>query len=320
MAKTLGIDIAKQDKTELNSESNRCKNQAIQTRHNDIEVICAQLSVSVLSFDVKTTYDMIFQYIAKHKRWLYADISGYLFQCNERTIASFLSNLDGLQNYIYDKFQEADESDKEKLSQMVLAIDKLWDHSNLAQKQNMSLHDSEEAFTSKFEKNLIPFKATFSHEMNMQFISLIAIFTALSFLVFGGITFLSNILESATHVPILELIIVGCIWSICILNLVFMFMYFASKLSGISMSQSADSETKLIRKYPLWVWSNFALLFIFSVTCWIYFINYSGSDKWFVLLSQTHSKCVSIIGLIVIGIVFGIIAIALFKGFNRHPK
>ena len=65
--------------------------------------------------------------------------------------------------------------------------------------------------------------AKISKEMNVQLISLVAIFTALSFLVFGGISSLDNIFDGAKNIPILKLIVVGSIWGLCCLYLYTLF-------------------------------------------------------------------------------------------------
>ncbi len=293
----------------------RSEDQEIQERHNAIAVICTQLSTPATAFNAESTCSSVMEYIETYERWVYSDISDYLFQCTEKQVASFLSNLNTLQGYAYAKRRDATEEEKAAADSMVTVIDKLWDHSNLAQKQNISLHDSDETFSSRFNNNLIPFKATFAQEMNMQFISLIAIFTALSFIVFGGISSLDNIFQNATHVPILELVIVGCIWSLCISNLVFVFMYFVSKVADIPIKTLNHPNAKLSQKYPLWVWSNYVLLLIFAIACWLYFIDYADAGGWLLNISKNYSMPVSIGGIAIIGILFGGVAWALL-----HPK
>ena len=201
MGKRLNIVIDKQEKSASNPDQGKHQAQDPQSRHNEIIQICQQLSQSSQTFEKSIIYNMIEKYISQYKRWMYSDISDYLFNCQESVVSSFISNLDQLRIYAY---EQSDEN-------MATAVDKLWDHSNLAQKQNANLHDSDETFKARFDKNLIPFKATFAHEMNIQFISLIAIFTALSFIVFGGISSLDNILSGAVNIPILQLMIIECI-------------------------------------------------------------------------------------------------------------
>lgn len=62
-------------------------------------------------------------------------------------------------------------------------------------------------------------KEDMSKEMNSQLLTMIGIFTALAFLVFGGINSLDNVFSEG--VPVLKLMVVGSVWGLCILNLVF---------------------------------------------------------------------------------------------------
>ena len=247
-------------------------------------------------------------------------VSAFLFDCGEKDLSTFISNLDGLREYAYLQIAKCPTDDKAKLRQLkkfATAIDKLWDHSNLAQAQNQSLHDSDETFTARFDKNLIPFKSEFTHEMNMQFISLIAIFTALSFLVFGGISSLDNLFSDVGHVPVLELMIVGCIWSVCISNLVFVFIFLVAKLTKLNIKSTDREGATLSQRYPFFVWSNFLLMLILAICCWLYFIDYADAGSWLLLLTKDNSMLSIIVGISGIGISFGILAAFLVRDSRK---
>lgn len=307
------IDVDKREDTSKEISAEERVNQQLGNRHRQITLICEQLSGSTQEFNPKESYNCIIQYIDEYDRWLYSDISGYLFACNEKDSGTFISNLDSLQVYAHKFLESASTKEKKNIERVVIAIDKLWDHANLAQKQNLSLHDSDADFAARFRTNLIPFEAKFSHEMTSQFISLIAIFTALSFILFGGISSLDNIFSSATGIPILELMIVGCIWSLCISNLIFVFMFFISKLTHISIKSSDHSNASLGEKYPLFVWCNFVQTLILAISCWLYYIDYSNSGGWLLAFSQNNAGCSFAIGLISISVVFAVIAFILLK-------
>lgn len=299
----------KQDSTKPTVE--KIKNEKFQKRREDIASICECLSKSTqISNPQKANedlYEMVRSYIEEHGRCLYSDISKYLFSCDETRLGNFQHNIDALMYYAHNLPE--DKSTKNILS----AIDKLWDHSNLAQTQNSFLYQDDETFSSRLKVHMIPFEAKFAKEMNGQFISLIAIFTALSFIVFGGISSLDNIFSEAGGIPIVELIIVGCIWSLCISNLVFVFMFFVSKLTHISIKSSDKENASVGEKYPFIIWSNFVILLIFILACWIYFVDYSNSGGWLLELTQKHQMGVSLVGVVAIAIVFSGIAFILIK-------
>ena len=319
MDKRPGINMTKQDTQSAYSSPSERPTHNLQKWSDDIETICKQLAVSSDTFNAGKTYKCIETCILTHKRWLYSVVSTFLFACDEQTLSTFISNLDGLREYAYQQIALCHPDDKPRIGQrrkFAIAIDKLWDHSNLAQTQNRSLHDSDKTFTARFEKNLIPFKADFTREMNMQFISLVAIFTALSFIVFGGISSLDNVFADVGNVPILELMIIGSIWSLCISNLVFVFIYLVAKLTKLNIKSTERDNATLSQRYPFFVWSNFLIALILSICCWMYYIDYANVGGWLLELSRNYSILTTAGGLAMIGIVFGALAAFLI----RKPK
>ena len=324
MEKRPGINMAKQDGNEASLPTKDVQVRDLQVWTDDIKLICKQLAVSSDCFNAEKTYKAVETFILKHGRWLYSTVSSFLFDCNEQDVSTFISNLDGLRDYAYLQIARCDPNDKSKLGQyrkFATAIDKLWDHSNLAQTQNQSLHDSDETFKARFDKNLIPFKSEFTHEMNMQFISLIAIFTALSFLVFGGISSLDNVFTDVGHVPVLELMIVGCIWSLCITNLVFVFIFLVAKMTKLNIKSSEREGATLSQRYPFFIWSNYVLLLILSAACWLYFIDYANAGSWLLVFSRDNGVTATVGGIFVICIGFGsLAAFLLHKPKDKKEK
>lgn len=319
MEKRPEINMAKQDSHEKSLPAKEIQVRDLQAWHDDIKLICKQLAVSSDSFKVKDTFVAVEAFVGKHKRWLYSDVSSFLFDCDEKNLSAFISNLDGLQEYAYLQIAGCSTGDKtrrKQLEKIATAIDKLWDHSNLAQTQNQSLHDTDETFKARFDKNLIPFKSEFTHEMNMQFISLIAIFTALSFLVFGGISSLDNLFSDVGHVPVLELMIVGSIWSLCITNLVFVFIFLVAKMTKLNIKSSDREGATLSQRYPFFIWSNYVLLLILAAACWLYFIDYANAGSWLLVFSRDYGLLATAGGIAIICIGFGLFAAFLL----RNPK
>ena len=60
--------------------------------------------------------------------------------------------------------------------------------------------------------------------MTTQLVSLVAIFTALSFVIFGSINILDNLLNNIKLLPLLKLIFIGNLWMLCMINI---FSFFA---------------------------------------------------------------------------------------------
>lgn len=280
-------------------------------RHKAITEICINLTVSLEESDYQKIYYSAKDYFLQYKRWSYSDVTNYIFDTSDADMAVFLNNLNELLEYARNETRIAQHMNEEEYDfakALELALDKFWDHSNLAQRQKTLVHISDENFSKKFGERAEPYSVKLAKELNQELISLVSIFTALSFLVFGGISSLDNIFAAVGSVPIIELVIVGCIWSFCILNLVFTFVYLVSKLTKLPIRDIDDPKASLAQKYPFWVWSNYFLLLIFAVFCWLYYIDYSNSGSWVLTLSKQNSVWSSILGSVIILCVFGVIA------------
>lgn len=71
-------------------------------------------------------------------------------------------------------------------------------------------------------------------EKNMinQIISLIAIFTTLAFLLFGGISFLTELLKQFKDTEESKILFISCCWGICFSGVFYMFIYFIFCMIG----------------------------------------------------------------------------------------
>lgn len=274
---------------------------------DEIESICNMLVKASDRFNDESINEVICkveEYIKKHDRIMYSTISNYIYSLSDEMRETFSINLERL----VEKALDFDDEIYKRNRNILL---KIRDHVHLALCQFGALKDDDSEFSRKFNNSIIPVKADvekqlgeFTKTMNSQLISLVGIFTAMSFLVFGGINALDNIFQGVRSIPILQVMIVGTIWGICITNLVFIFMFFISKMTGLPIKSNLSKEAKLVEKYPLILWSNLILIIILATCSWLYFIDIQdiGWDiiKW---IKQCPS-IISILGIVFIGIVF----------------
>lgn len=108
--------------------------------------------------------------------------------------------------------------------------------------------------------------------MNAQLLTLVGIFTALAFMVFGSITGLSNLLTNVKH-PVPRLIILGCVWGIAVLNLVFVFLFCVGKMTKVNFASKNDPTAFIWKKYPIVWWSDFAIGSILILSSWLYYLK-----------------------------------------------
>lgn len=117
-------------------------------------------------FDEKiaeTVYNMVYEYIEKYDRILYAPITNEIYRHfneadeNSELSGDLLTNLDQLLSYAYSGKPEKakphkSDNEKKRLADTKKAILKIRDHANLAQQQYNDLKQSDAEYKEKFER------------------------------------------------------------------------------------------------------------------------------------------------------------------------
>lgn len=251
-----------------------------QKMRKEMDLICEMLSVATQEFDSKNFFDKIHNYIIQNDRLLYSQMTNYIFLLSDEEFGVLQTNIDNVVNYMYgEEFEKDFEQESNiKLQRIYLersqrTVLKMWDHVNLARRQYIMFHHKDADYEKIVDKKMEIAEAKISKEMNVQLISLVAIFTALSFLVFGGISSLDNIFAGAKDIPILKLIVIGSIWGFCIMNMLFVFMFFVAKIAKLDLSSTDDVNANILKKYPLICWCNLIVVSIFVLSSWVTYIS-----------------------------------------------
>jgi len=313
----------KQEKNSSNSSS-----EYIKTMELAIDGLCDGLLKESKEFSPKEFFREIHSYITKNDRLIYTNITNFIFCLeDEQRWSTFQTNLDNVINYVYSSQFPIDfpESEAKKPKQnlylrTIRTILKIWDHANLARRQYLSFKVTDNEYSKIVQEKMKDAETKMTKEMNMQLISMVSIFTALSFLIFGGISSLDNIFLGVRDIPVTKLLIVGVLWCFCIMNLVFVFMFFISKMTGLGITSTQDVNANLVQKYPLVWWSNFILILILACSCWSYYIKREGFSSKVYELLNLHPVGFFTIGTIAIIIVFSFIAGIIYKLFKADTK
>lgn len=237
----------------------------IQKMQNDFESIIDLLCSNNKNFDVEQTVRKLESYMCQYKRLPYSNLSNIVFCSDEQILGNMDANIQKLIESTVDK------------KELHAPISKLWDHFNLARGQNDAFRQSRDEYNKIFDENLKGFSSDIKNDITSEMISLLAIFTALAFIAFGGISTIDNILNNAKDIPILKLICIGCIWCFCFMNLVFAFMYHVTKMLKSLTKQDISESINDMKKYVRWC--NFIVLSIFAFVCWFLFIDSYSLDE-----------------------------------------
>lgn len=235
------------------------------------ENLCHELSGDSIKFDKEHFIENVKRYIDNYNRILYSSITSYIFQMGDEDHTRFFTNIDSVREYVFgDEYKEKyltcdrDKSDYEKIKLIVL---KIWDHSNLADRQFNSFKKNNGYFEHLVKDQLKNTENKIIQSMNTQVISVVAIFTALAFIVFGGISSLSSIIATLASSSKIELIIaVTSIWGIALVDLIYMFIYLILKIT------KPEFNDKHIRHWIIGI--NIVLFILLTVSMFIYYVVY----------------------------------------------
>lgn len=281
----------------------------ISTMSKAMDSLCAMLAVDASDFQNDVFFKEFKKYIIGNNRLLYTNVTNAIFD-NYEIVGTFQTNLESVITYSYENIPENNKGDHARVQR---ALMKLWDHINLAVRQYELFNLSDEHYEIIAEEKMKDVEIRLTKEMNMQLISLIAIFTALSFIVFGGISSLDNIFLGAKDIPITKLMIVGVIWCFCIMNLVFVFMFFIAKLTKLHIKSTEDVNDNLVQKYPLICWCNLVLIALLMLSSWAYYTKKENISIGIYNALVDNSTRYFIIGTLAIITVIVLSAVILYK-------
>ncbi|MBC5690557.1 hypothetical protein H8S37_16715 [Mediterraneibacter sp. NSJ-55] len=267
--------------------------------------ICKSLSQDTALYKPEQTIALLRQYITEEERFLYSELSNYIYSLGNDGTGTFITNLESLAESV----EQIDE--KQENVDIRNITFKLYDHCQLAIAQSRNLLKDKVDFQKMITDNLSDVYDDFDkrvdrakRDINTQLVSLVGIFTALAFLIFGSINSLDNIFQSLQSLSILKLMMTGCIWGIGVLNLIFIFLYFVAKITGTEIKTNLSRDANFIQRYPFTCWSNLILITILGICGWCYYIDSSNIGSWFIELSNTYQILICIGGFVIIGLIF----------------
>lgn len=312
MDKITSIDIIK----DYNGQTDNTSQDMQQKMSEKMNIFCSVFETSSNDFDEIIVLKDILDYLEKYDRILYAPISNRIYACYDKngieggsnTISTMLSNIDSIITYINDieKSENIESIEKDSLRCAKKTILKIGDHISLAQQQYNVLKQSDEDYKSKFDKSIMPIVNNITKDMNAQLLTMVGIFTALAFLIFGGISSLDNIFSNP-KLPLMKLMIIGSVWGICILNLVFVFLICVGKMTKLNFESSEKNDT-IFQKYAVVWWTNLIIFSIMIISIWGYYLVKTNVYKWVERIFKSNPVAVTLIGSIII--LFTIILIA----------
>ena len=300
-------DVYVKNKTEQSIQS-----KEIEEKERYIIEICNKLFFSTVDFKTQEVYDQIRDYINKYERFLYSTISNYIFHevKDEKGLSIVNVNIGVLFQYL-DMQQKDNKVSKDEYEKMKKVLLKIYDHVNLANRQFVELKESDDEFKKKMQNYMAPYQEKISKEMSMQLLTMVSIFTALAFLMFGGMSSLGSIFSNH-ELPVLKVIIIGCVWGLCTLNIIFVFLFCVGKMTKIDFASTSKKDSNIIHKYFVVWWSDLIIITVLAGSLWTYFVRENKLDSGFNLICHKYSTLTMIAGYALIIFIFLVLVKYLF--------
>lgn len=303
---------------------------AISEMENALWNLCDQLdhSTDVAEMNCAVWADALKKYIVERDdRIYYSAISNYVFQMNEERFPDFLSNMDKVVGYAEKNLHRSEEQvDKDTYRTII----KFYDHINLAHQQQVTFsnkkEDLREDVKNEVHKTLDPKVSEITKDMTSQLVGLISIFTALSFIVFGGISSLENMVTSLQGTlkdqqSVLPILILAMAWAFCMMNLLFGFMYFVIRITTLEKPVD-ENAANVVQRYPVVFLCNYiilALLVLFS-GMWFAEVNAVGKSVFEFFVDSKHSTWTFWIFVVLFIVFFGVLGWFLWKWYGSKKS
>lgn len=218
--------------------------------------------------------DKLKEYIDKYDRLVYTVLSDKIYENFseiEKKEDLILRNIDLLLELCAGDIKNCPFSKKnrelrkrERTRKIVL---KFKDHTNLAIRQYRSLKQTDEEYIQKFNRQIGNFKEKVTKEITAQLITLVGIFTAIAFILFGGINSFNSVFLAIKETSILKLIIISSLWVVGMSDIVFVFLLGISKMTNLDIGDK--SSDNILDRY-IWIfWFNAIFISVFICSLWI---------------------------------------------------
>ena len=272
------------------SESHNALMDEMQTQ---VKELCFMLdqNTSEDQFDCSAWVTCLESYVIDYNnRLIYSVISSHIFEKSAQEFDTFLGNLEKVMEYATNEIRpHEDDQEKVRLYKMIV---KFYDHVNLANQQKLMFTNNRNELQKQIASELEPKISEATKDMTSQLIGLVSIFTALSFIIFGGISSLNGIMSSlfteGAPYPVLPVLIVATAWAFCLMNLLFGFMYFVLRIANRSLCSEKGAKN-LVQRYPVVFLCDYVLICLFLLLCGIWFAVSNGIGKPLYLLAVKHS-------------------------------
>ena len=314
-----GAGYIEEAETQAATSKQSPKIHAISEMQDAAVSLCENLNVSSSVFNGEDWISTLESHRKEESfRLNYFCVTQYVFDNEiEGKKSGFLTNLDSAVELAQQKY--IDDEEAIRLYKMAL---KFKDHVNLAIQQKRLVNKTQKEMLKEVEGIVSPRINEMTKEMTSQLVGMISIFTALSFVVFGGISSMDSLMKALqestkNQESILPTIIVAIAWAFCMLNLLFAFMYFVIRITKLPKPVDEDAKN-VVQRYPIVFLANYILLAMFLIFGAFWFAECNGIGREIFEDAVQHEQRTFWVGGFVIVGALAILGGVLIYEFKKH--
>lgn len=285
--------------------------------NRDIKLVLNKITENV---DIEDTINWIIEFYLLKDRHRYSEVAKYINEksINDEQIISFiLMNLEMIIDYcqgnpeilneqiISIKDGTKHEDSKLDCNKLIEKLHKLNDHVELEldriqfsvkreREVRVRMVDDLNNTLRNAQNDMISTANNIEAKLNNTVISVLGIFSAIIIAFFGGLNVLANILTYLPNsdISIYRLVFISCLTGIIVFNIVFMLLYFISRMldkdmggfCGFNIIIKYEESTELIprlyyrlkiimKRHPMMFWFNSLIVFIMTSTFIVWLIS-----------------------------------------------
>ena len=229
------------------------------TMHKEVQkgLLISICGSSMTDEEISEWTKKLWSFQEAYAKILYSELSTFILEEKKNeTIKNIRDNLSKISDFMDKEYTKVD------IEQYRFWL-KYKDHCELAILQRKHYHISIDEIEEKSKKTALSAikeeSERIQKDLTSQLIGLVSIFTALSFVVFGGINILNSVLENIHMSTITRMVCAGFIWTFCMALLFYIFVNFILKIIR------PGDENLLGEKFTKSFWFMMRFLFVLII-------------------------------------------------------
>lgn len=175
---------------------------------------------------INTWTDHLWEFMEAYDKVLYSELSSFIIdELKDDDVRNIENNIDEIGMNLDSACSNGMISQQQYTFWL-----KFRDHCKLSILQRRHYNISKGTITSITEDVVKSETDRIQRELTSQLIGLVSIFTALSFVIFGGINILSSVLENIRLATVTRMLAAGSIWTLCMTFLFYIFIRFIIRI------------------------------------------------------------------------------------------